>query len=125
MDEPHKHWIDQCAAAVGIREQFGLQKALGYLVGEKFANHVEFADTDPDFARELPDFVNEIKHIFSAEELHDYFLNLRGLGALAHVAASDEEYRESRDLLTRDDAVDQAKDILLARRIRALLLDTP
>jgi hypothetical protein len=29
-------WIEQCEAAEEIREIFGKEKAIGYLVGEKF-----------------------------------------------------------------------------------------
>ncbi len=35
MIEFHKVWIEQCEAARDIREAFGLEKAIGYLVGEK------------------------------------------------------------------------------------------
>lgn len=31
MSEFHKIWIDQCAAAEGIRERFGVNDALRYL----------------------------------------------------------------------------------------------
>ncbi len=33
--EFHKIWIDQSAATEGIRERFGLDDALNYLIGEK------------------------------------------------------------------------------------------
>jgi hypothetical protein len=33
----HKIWIDQCEATEGIREHFGLQNALDYLIGEKLS----------------------------------------------------------------------------------------
>ena len=33
MGEFHEIWIEQCEAARDIREAFGLQKALGYLIG--------------------------------------------------------------------------------------------
>ena len=33
--EFHKIWIDQCAATEDIRESFGLDNALDYLIGEK------------------------------------------------------------------------------------------
>ena len=36
--ELHKIWIEQCEAARGIEDEFGTQKALEYLVGEKFLN---------------------------------------------------------------------------------------
>ncbi|MGH7354686.1 MAG: hypothetical protein ACRELS_08960 [Candidatus Rokuibacteriota bacterium] len=38
MREVHEIWIEQCEAAWDIREAFGLQKALGYLIGEKLLN---------------------------------------------------------------------------------------
>ena len=36
MTEFHKTWIEQCEAAEQIGDEFGTQKALDYLVGEKF-----------------------------------------------------------------------------------------
>ena len=64
MEEFHEIWIEQCEAARDIREAFGLQKALGYLIGEKLLNFLRAADEDPAFAGELPRFVAEIKQIF-------------------------------------------------------------
>jgi len=64
MGEFHEIWIEQCEAARDIREAFGLQKALGYLIGEKLLNFLRAADEDPAFAGELPRFVAEIKQIF-------------------------------------------------------------
>ena len=45
----------------GIEDEFGTQKALDYLVGEKFLNFLEAAETDADFRAEIPAFVAEIK----------------------------------------------------------------
>ncbi len=39
----HKIWVEQCEAAQGIEDEFGTQKALEYLVGEKFLNFLEAA----------------------------------------------------------------------------------
>ena len=61
----HKIWIDQCEATEGIRERFGLDDALHYLIGEKLFSFVHAAEDDPDFAAELPAFVAEIRRIFS------------------------------------------------------------
>ena len=36
MIEFQKIWIDQCEAALDIKDAFGLEKAIGYLIGEKF-----------------------------------------------------------------------------------------
>lgn len=56
----HKIWIEQCEAAQGIKERYGVKKALGYLIGEKFMNFVQEADRGPEFAEELPKFISEI-----------------------------------------------------------------
>ena len=56
----HKVWIEQCEAARGIEDEFGTQKALDYLVGEKFLNFLEAAETDADFRADIPAFVAEI-----------------------------------------------------------------
>jgi hypothetical protein len=57
----HKIWIDQCEATEGIRDQYGLQRALDYLVGEKLFSFVHAAEQTPEFAAELPSFVAEIR----------------------------------------------------------------
>jgi len=46
--------IEQCEAARDIREAFGVDKATGYLIGEKFLNFVQASDGHPEFAAELP-----------------------------------------------------------------------
>jgi hypothetical protein len=43
----HKIWIDQCAATEGIREKFGLEDALNYLIGEKLFSFLHAAERDP------------------------------------------------------------------------------
>ena len=53
---PCKVWIEQCNAARRIDDQFGTDKALEYLVGEKFLNFLEVAETDPEFRTEVPAF---------------------------------------------------------------------
>ena len=63
MIEFHEIWIEQCEAAQDIREAFGLQKALGYLIGEKLLNFLRAADEDSASAGELRRFVAEITQI--------------------------------------------------------------
>jgi hypothetical protein len=55
----HKIWIEQCEAARGIENEFGTQKALAYLVGEKFLNYLgeppkRTPTSGPNFLRSLP-----------------------------------------------------------------------
>ena len=45
--EPCKIWIEQCEAARRIEDEFGTDKALDYLIGEKFLNFLEAAETTP------------------------------------------------------------------------------
>ena len=73
--EVHKIWTEQCEAAQGIEDEFGTQKALEYLVGEKFLDFLEAAETHADFRAEIPAFVAKIKEIFerwdrSVEDRH-------------------------------------------------------
>ena len=65
----HKIWIDQCEATEGIRERFGLDNALHYLIGEKLFSFVHAAEDDLGFAAELPAVVAKIGRIFSAADI--------------------------------------------------------
>jgi hypothetical protein len=67
-----KIWIEQCEAARGIEDEFGTDKALAYLVGEKFLNFLEAAETHPDFRAEIPSFAAEVKVIFERWQLAEY-----------------------------------------------------
>lgn len=75
--EFHKIWIEQCEAAQGIEDEFGTQKALEYLVGEKFLNFLEADETDTDFRAEIPTFVAKIKEIFEPWQLAQYLATAR------------------------------------------------
>jgi len=79
----HKIWIDQCQATEGIREHFGLQRALDYLVGEKLFNFVQASEQHPEFAAELPVFVGKIRQLFTAEEIREYLDHLEHTKYLA------------------------------------------
>src|SRR5262245_8777511 len=62
--KPGEIWTSQCEAARRIEDDFGTRKALDYLVGEKFLNFLEAAETHPEFRAEVPAFVAGIKAIF-------------------------------------------------------------
>jgi len=76
---------DQCEAARGVREKHGVISALEYLIGDKLMTYAETAVGRPEFARELPRFVAEIRSIFSAEEIRLYLQHLE------RTAAQEEE----------------------------------
>ena len=65
----HRTWIEQCEAAEGIRLRHGTESAFDYVVGEKLFSYAEAALTRPEFARELPTFVSEIRRMFPREEI--------------------------------------------------------
>jgi hypothetical protein len=65
----HNIWIDQCEAAQTIKARFGLTAAFDYLVGEKLMSFASAASRHPDFARELPRFVSEVRRMFTPDEI--------------------------------------------------------
>jgi hypothetical protein len=70
--EFHKIWVDQCAATEGIRDHFGLENAMDYLIGEKLFMFQMASERDAQFAAEVPAFVTEIQRIFTTAEISDY-----------------------------------------------------
>src|SRR4051812_46781227 len=70
---PCQIWIEQCAAARYIEDEFGTGKALDYIIREEFLDFLEVAETDAEFRAEIPAFVAEIRTVFErwqlAEEL--------------------------------------------------------
>ena len=125
MSEFADIWIEQCDATREIREAWGTQKALGYLIGEKLLNHIRASDSDPSWAATLPLFATEITRIFTAEQLAAYFATTTRVGPAAHVA-TDEQYRTMRDAgALDDDVVRGAADAVLFERARVLLLGGP
>ncbi len=119
----HKIWIEQCEGALEIREDFGLENALGYLIGEKLLMFVQMADKNPEFASELPAFVAEVKQIFQPYEIRQYLENIRQVGALGHVCSEEqiEDFREAGAI--DEDPVSAAEDILTIERIKEMLLN--
>ena len=96
---PSEIWIEQCEAAWEIEDGFGTQRALSYLIGEKFLNFLEAADDDSEFRAELPAFVAKIKTIFERWQLAEYI----------EMERKSELRRSAADLLL----VERAKEWLL------------
>lgn len=116
-------WKDQCEAARGILEDYTTEKALGYLVGEKFLNFLEVAETDPQWRAEIPAFVAEIKDIFEPWQLAEYLDTPSRLGALGHVA-DDEGHRLLRSQAEPEDLVrEDARNLRLLEWAKELLLE--
>ena len=72
----HNIWIEQCEAAQTIKARFGLKAAFDYLVGEKLVNFVSAASGHPDFARDLPRFVSEVRRMFTPDEIRAHLARI-------------------------------------------------
>jgi hypothetical protein len=120
----HKIWIEQCAATEGIREHFGLEDALDYLIGEKLFNFVMAAEQNPEFAAELPTFVAEIRRLFAAEEIRDYLDHLEHTKFLAPPEPDlerDDLDDETEEEPWLENPILGAEELLRFSRIRQLL----
>ena len=115
----HRAWIEQCAAAREIKERYGTKNALDYLVREKLMNFVEAAEKRPDFARELPEFLNAIRSIFSREEISSCLDGLESEPTVVDDEFSEDDDENVGSLL--GDPVREAERILRFARVKAML----
>jgi hypothetical protein len=83
-------WKEQCVAARKIRVDYGIISSLDYLIGEKLMSYADTALRRPEFARELPRFVAEIRGIFSGEEIRHYLDHLERMAAIEDEHAPNE-----------------------------------
>jgi hypothetical protein len=69
------------------------------------------ANRSPEFAAELPFFIEEIKEMFVPAVLADYIENVHRVGVFGHVC-DDETYDEIRAAgMVEDDAVGGAENV--------------
>ena len=87
----HHIWIEQCEAAQTIKARFGLTAAFDYLVGEKLINFASAASTHPDFARELPRFVSEVRRMFTQDEIAAHLAQIERAQAEKELEVLDED----------------------------------
>ena len=111
-------WKEQCEAARRVREEHGVVSALDYLIGEKLMTYAETAGTRPEFARELPRFVGEIRSIFAAEEIRIYLEHLGRMHALedeelsAEPAADDVTIQTPEQRAAERERLSRLKELL-------------
>ena len=110
-------WKEQCEAALGVRERHGVESALDYLIGEKLMTYAETATTRPEFARELPRFVAEIRSIFNTQEIRLYLEHLERIQA-----PEDEEL--STDLPPEQRAAVRERLVRLKELLTSTILGT-
>lgn len=118
--KPSIIWIEQCEAARGIENEFGTPEALSYLIGEKFLNFLEAAETDADFREEIPAFVAEIKCIFEKWQLTEYLEKAR---QTERFDPDDYDDDEEAEMERQSELRRSAADLMLVERAREWLLE--
>jgi hypothetical protein len=114
---------DWCKAARGILDEFGREKAMGYLIGEKLLNFLEVAETGSQWRQAIPAFVAEINGVFEQWQIAEFLNTPRRLGALGQVA-DEETHRMFREGLDEDERVrEDARNLILLEWAKELLLD--
>jgi hypothetical protein len=120
--DPCKIWVGQCEAARGIEDEFGTDKALAYLVGEKFLNFLEAAETHPDFRAEIPAFAAEVKTIFERWQLAEYLETARQTEPFDPGLYEDED-PEDIEMHRQENVRRSAQDLLLVEQAKGWLLE--
>jgi hypothetical protein len=122
LKTPRELWEEYCDLAPGLRAQFGLPSAIGYVVGEKLMTFAQRAETDPDFRAELPDFCTSIRKLFTKAELRQHFAFVEKENTLESDFFDDvppEEMEELKEVW---------KDVIKAQEqrawVKAMLLQT-
>ncbi len=72
----HEVWREQCEAAETIRLRHGVGSAFDYAIGEKLLSFAEAAEEHPEFARALPQFVSELRRMFTPEEIEEHLARI-------------------------------------------------
>jgi hypothetical protein len=98
-----------------IRARFGLEATFDYLVGEKLLNFVEAASRAPDFARELPRLVFEVRRMFAPDEIGTH---------LARIERAQQENEVEENDPLREDPTAVAERVRQFRLIKELLTAT-
>jgi hypothetical protein len=120
---PTEIFHEWCEAARNIEGGFGEEKAMGYLIGEKFLNFLDVAETNREWREAVPAFVAEIKGIFEPWKLAQFLDTPRRLGALGHTA-TDEGHRLLRASLEESEKTkEDARNLMLIEWARELLLE--
>jgi hypothetical protein len=101
----HHIWMEQCEAAHAIKSRFGVTDAFDYLVGEKLMNFANAAADHPEFARELPRFVSEVRHLFTPDEIGVHLARIeRAQNEIDADVVEDGDIVEEQDLFAESPA---------------------
>jgi hypothetical protein len=127
LDSPprlfRKIWVEQCEAAERIEADYGTEKAMGYLIGEKLLNFLEVAERKPEWHAEVPLFSAKIKELFEPWQIAEFFETPRRLGALGHTA-DEEGHKLLRSQVEESDNIrEDARNLMLLEQARQWLLE--
>ena len=106
----------------GSRTSSGPTRRSAYLVGEKFLNFLEAAETDADFRAEIPAFVAEVKTIFEPWQLAEYLETARQTEPFDPSLYDEDEDPEEVEDERQEDIRRSARDLLLVEQAREWLL---
>jgi hypothetical protein len=109
-------------AAQRVEEGFGPKKAMGYLIGEKFLNFLEVAETKGDWRQAIPSFVANIKALFEPWRLAEFLNTPRRLGVLGHTADGEGHRLLRAALDDSEKAREDARNLMLLEWAKELLL---
>lgn len=120
---PEEVIADWCEATRGVEDDWGREKAMGYLIGEKFLNFLERAETDREWRQAIPTFVAGIKALFEPWKLAEFLDTPRPLGPLGHTVG-EEGYRLLRAEWEEEERIrDDARNLILLEWAKELLLE--
>lgn len=123
MRKFHEIWVEQCDAAHDIKRRYGVKAAFDYLVAEKLVNFVDAATTRPEFARELPRFVADVRDFFTLQEIRTHLARI-AREQRAYAAVNDNEEGDEFDdvdELIRESPEEIAQRVRQFATIRKLL----
>jgi hypothetical protein len=87
----HEIWIEQCDAAQDIKRRYGIKAAFDYLVSEKLLNFASAASQHPEFARELPRFVSQVRRMFTPQEIRTHIARVEREQSKKHIDVNEDE----------------------------------
>jgi hypothetical protein len=102
-----------------------LQNALDYLIGEKLFHFVAAAEQHPEFATELPHFLNQIRKTFTAQQIHNYLDDFERAKFMSPIEADEDLDLEDEDPEFADYPLDNpilgAQELLRFARVKEML----
>ena len=123
---------DQIDAARNIKHNFGSEKAIGYIVGEKLFQLLEDLDCNrppgkhnTEAIRDLDLLISKmstkIVEMFDAAELRNYFAANPRFGALGHVLTEDEHQLFVENDVAKHTLHSEIKDALIMGEMKRYL----